>query len=229
MNAITAATVAAPFVPGETVVWMMGLAALSVMLLNPVKEFAQPLLTIAHEGGHMVASVVTGRGLRHFELSEDGGGVTHFGDGSRGVGLILIGMAGYVAPPLLGLAGATLVVADRSWTFLWIGVVLLFGAWMKFKGAIAGVMVLVFGIGIGWVAVQGSAAVQAALALGLVWLLLIGGVENVAVLTRLRRNPSTDAAKLAVITWIPNILWIAGFWFVALVCLWYGGRALLGL
>mgnify|MGYP001265825175 CR=1 FL=1 len=133
-----------------------------------------------------------------------------------------------MAPPLLGLAGAELIATGRAWSFLWVGVVLLLGAWSQFSGAIAGVMVALFGIGIGWVAVSGGPDVQEATALALAWLMLLGGVENVWVLTALRRHPGTDAAKLAGITWIPTILWILGFWLVALLCLWYGGRILLG-
>ena len=38
----------------------------------------------------------------------------------------------------------------------------------------------------------------------------------------------SDAAQLARCTWIPAVLWVALFWFVAVVCLWVGERRLLG-
>ena len=41
-------------------------------------------------------------------------------------------------------------------------------------------------------------------------------------------SEKSDAAHLARDTWIPTIVWVALFWFVALICLWAGGRRLLG-
>ena len=38
----------------------------------------------------------------------------------------------------------------------------------------------------------------------------------------------SDAADLARFTWIPAVVWVALFWFVALLCLFLGGRRLLG-
>ena len=70
--------------------------------------------------------------------------------------------------------------------------------------------------------------VQAGVAVGLVWLMLLGGVTTLRG-QRLGGNRSSDAGQLARLTWIPAFLWVALSWFVAIVCLWVGGRRLLGI
>ena len=75
-------------------------------------------------------------------------------------------------------------------------------------------------VAIGYVAIYGSPVPQAALAAGLVWLLLFSGLRS-AVMIPMRNNGS-DAAALARDTLIPRQLWKAGFVAFALYCLWKG-------
>lgn len=223
MNPLTLAS--APAVAGRPAVWMIGAAVLLAVLLTG--PWAQALVTVAHEGGHMLAALATGRGVRSFQLLANGGGVTHVPDGRPGPAAVLIGLAGYVTPPLLGLGGAALVVMGRSSAVLWASLVLLVGAWLHFTGALTGVVLLLAGGGIGYVAWDGTQQLQIGIATALVWLLLIGGVWS------LRGQgfgiSGSDAALLRGYTYIPGIVWVALFWGVAVFCLWSGGRSLLAL
>jgi hypothetical protein len=67
--------------------------------------------------------------------------------------------------------------------------------------------------------------VKAALAVGLVWLLLIGGLRTVLI----RNTESMDGHELAAITWVPRVVWFAVWLAIAVLCLWFGGRVLLGI
>ena len=78
--------------------------------------------------------------------------------------------------------------------------------------------------GILWALLAGKAGVQAALAVGLVWLMLIGGLWMVLV----RNINNQDAVELTQATWIPRFVWFAGWLAIAVVSLWVGGRLLLG-
>jgi len=68
-----------------------------------------------------------------------------------------------------------------------------------------------------WVAVQGSSDLQAALAVALVWLMLVGGVTTLQGQGWGKRG--SDAQVLAAATWIPAILWVGLFGFVAITSL----------
>ena len=78
--------------------------------------------------------------------------------------------------------------------------------------------------GILWALIAGSPSVQAAVAVGLVWLMLIGGLRVIVV----RKTESDDVAELAKLTWIPRVVWFVAWLAIGVVCLWVGGRVLLG-
>jgi hypothetical protein len=204
--------------------WVTGvLVALLVVFTG---NWAGALVTVAHEGGHLAVAALTGRAPQGFRVHEGvGGGVTRFA-GGWGPGLILIYLAGYVTPPLLGLGGAWLMLTGRAWAVLWGAVLLLAGVLFLADTAFTWVLVVLAGAGIGWAALRGAPDVQDLLATGLVWLMLLGGVWSLRGqgLGRL----GSDAARLAENTLVPRVVWVAAFWFVALGCLWTGGRALLG-
>jgi len=60
--------------------WVIGLtavAALVVVLNTPVWRLAGKVITIAHEGGHALVSVLSGRRLDGIRLHSDSSGVTY--------------------------------------------------------------------------------------------------------------------------------------------------------
>ena len=153
-----------------------------------------------------------------------GGGVTSR-EGGWGVSNIFISLAGYLTPPLLGFAGANLVLAGKSWSVLWAALILLAGVFLHAHDPFTTTIVVLAAVGIGWAAVAGPRPVQAFVAVVLVWWLLFGAIRS---LVALGLGEKGDAANLSRSTWIPAIVWVALFWFVAILCLWVGGRRLLG-
>lgn len=213
-----------PVAPGSPVVHVTGFVALLLVVFTGT--WAASIVTVAHEGGHVVLALISGRNPSGFVVNEDtGGGATRF-DGGWGVSLIFIFLAGYLTPPLIGLAGANLVLADRSWSVLWVALILLAGSFLHARGLFTNLVVVLAGVGIGWAAVAGDPALQSFVAVTLVWWMLFGGVQSLV--GQGLGASGSDAAQLARCTWIPAVLWVALFWFVAVICLWVGGRRLLG-
>jgi len=214
-----------PVAPGASVVHVAAFIALLLVVFTGT--WAGSIVTVAHEGGHVVMALLSGRRVFGFVVNEnDGGGETVY-EGGWGVSLVFIGLAGYLTPPLLGLAGANLVLAGQSWSVLWAVLILLAGALLHARGLFTNLIVVLAGVGIGWVAVGDDAGLQALVAVTLVWWMLLGALRSLVHLG-FGGEPS-DAASLARRTWIPAIVWVALFWFVAVVCLWVGGRRLLGI
>jgi len=54
--------------------------------------------------------------------------------------------------------------------------------------------------------------------------MLIGGLRVIVV----RKTESDDVAELAKLTWIPRVVWFVAWLAIGVVCLWVGGRVLLG-
>jgi hypothetical protein len=177
------------------------------------------VLTIAHEGGHMAMGVVTGHRIYSFEVKDHTAGVTSLTNKGWGPGRVLTGAAGYTAPPLLGLGGAALLDAGAVRPLLWTVVVLLVLALVKAEKEWTTFVVLLSGAAIGYAAIYGSPVLQAALAAGVVWIMLFGGVRDAV---ESGTGNTSDAAHLARDTLIPRAAWKAAFIVVALVCLWNG-------
>jgi hypothetical protein len=214
-----------PFIPvvGQPVAWALGLVALLLIVFTGT--WAMSLVTVAHEGGHFAMSVLSGRRPTHVELKDDGGGETVHSRPVWGLGWILTILAGYLTPPLLGLAGATAIRNGLSWSVLWAAVILLFAGYFQAKGGLTNAVVLLAGAGIAWAAVAGNTTIRAAVAVGLVWIMLFGAIKS---LTWLGTGGGTsDPALLRKATWIPGILWVALFWAVAVSCLFFGAKRIL--
>jgi hypothetical protein len=208
-------------VVGQPVVYAAGFLALLLVVFTG--SWAGSVVTVAHEGGHMLLSIVTFRGFSTFELRDGGGGKTNVSDGSWGVGDLLIRVAGYLTPPLLGLGAAGVLVAGNAWGVLAGSVVLLGIAFFYAGNPLANVVTLVAVAGVILVLWLGSAVLQVAVAAGLVWWMLLGGVRGAILMSR--QHPS-DAYWMARRTLIPTIIWKTFWVAVALVCLYAGGRLL---
>jgi hypothetical protein len=175
-------------------------------------------VTIAHEGGHALVAVLTGRRLRGITLHSDTSGLTFTHGRQRGLGATLSLAAGYIAPSLLGLGGAALLASGRLPLLLWLTSALLIAMLLMVRNAFGALSLLVLGgllFVVGWYA---DATWQAAFAYTAVWFLLIGGVRPVFELQRARRRgtqPWSDPDQLAQITRVPAGLWIT---FFLLVC-----------
>ena len=208
---------------GTPIAFGAGFVALLLLAFSVL--WARSLTVVAHEGGHVVAALLTFRNPKQFVVEGNGNGATTLGDGSFGVGDYLVRFAGYAFPPVLGLAGAALVANGNPWAVLWISIVLLFAAYLYSGDWLTNWLTLLPLFGIGWVAVAGTTWVQAVVATGLAWWLLIGGLLDSVGLSR---ADGSDAYWLARRTLIPRIVWHGVWVVIAIACLWRGGRALLG-
>lgn len=215
MDLIGVPVVGAPVVAGAGFI-----ALLLVTLTGP---WARSLVTVAHEGGHMLFAVLTFRGFDGFELDEQANGGTSVKDQSWGVGYLLTVVVGYFTPSLLGLGGAAVLAEGNAWGVLASVVVLLFAAYLYAENALA---FLVTTIALAVVLVvlwRGSLMVQVTLAVLAVWWLLLGGVRSAVLMSR---GASSDAGRLQRATWIPALVWQTLWVGTALVCLYAGGRLL---
>lgn len=144
--------------------------------------------------------------------------------------MILTAAAGYVAPSLLGLGGATLLAAGRITALLWISIVLLAAMLVMIRNAFGLLSVVLTGGAFFAISWYGSAQFQAAFAYLGIWFLLLAGVRPVVELQRKRRlggARDSDADQLARLTGVSALLWVALFLVVALACLLVGGSQLL--
>lgn len=217
---------AQPVVP----LWLVlaaGAVALAAVAYLPVWRVARNAVTIAHEGGHAVAALFTGRRLSGIRLHRDTSGVTVSYGKPYGFGMVLTAMAGYLSPSLFGLAGAALLGTGHITALLWALVALLFLMLLMLRNfyglfAVLATAALVFAVS--WFA---DPRVQAASAYAAVWFLLLGGVRPVFELQwqrRAGRAANSDADQLAKLTKTPGWLWVLLFVLVSLGCLVLGGH-----
>jgi hypothetical protein len=193
-------------------------ALVAVLLVLVAYEAVGPVVTLVHEGGHMLVATLTGYRIKDFRVESGYSGGTSFArELGPGPANILTTLAGYTTPPLLGLGGAALLAAGEVLALLWIAVALLVLAWVKAEKEWTTFLVLLVAVAIGYVALYGTPVLQAAFATGLVFVLLIGGLRQAL---RSTTDDDSDAAYLQRDTFIPRIIWKIFFVAVALLSLW---------
>ena len=212
--------------PPSWLVAVTAVLALAVVAVRGVWRVARNAITIAHEGGHALAAVLTGRRLRGIRLHSDTSGLTLSAGRPTGPGMALTLFSGYVAPSLLGLAGAFLLGGNHITLLLWVTVLLLAAMLLLIRNPYGVFSVIVTGAVVFGVSWFGSPQVQAIFAYLAVWFLLIGGVRPVGELQTLRRRgrlPDSDADQLARVTHVPALLWVGVFGVVNILALAVGG------
>src|SRR5919206_99374 len=214
------------------VLWLLtALAGLLAVAIRPVWRVARNAVTIAHEGGHALMALLTGRRLRGIRLEFDTSGLTLSSGRPTGLGMMLTLLAGYIAPSLVGLAGAWILGGNRITLLLWLAVVLLLLMLINIRNVFGALSVIVTGAIVAGVSWYASAQVQAAFAYAGVWFLLIGGVRPVGELQRLRsrgRMRDSDADQLSRLTHVPAFFWVFLFWLVTVAVLVMGTFMLAG-
>ncbi|MEU1309759.1 M50 family metallopeptidase [Streptomyces cinnamoneus] len=215
--------------------WLVaGTALVALVAVGPygVWRVTRNAVTIAHEGGHALVALLSGRTLDGIRLHSDTSGLTVSRGRPTGPGMILTAAAGYTAPSLLGLAGAWLLAAGHITALLWGATALLAAMLVMIRNAYGALTVVLAGgafVAVSWLA---GPAVQAAFAYGVVWFLLLGGIRPAFELQRKRRHggaPDSDADQLARLTNLPAAVWLVLFHIVSLTSLTGGGRWLFGL
>ena len=229
--------------PPDWVVAVSGAVALIVVLNGWFWHLTRNAITIAHEGGHALVSLLAGRRLQGIRLHSDTSGETRSRGRPDGPGLVFTTMAGYLTPPLLGAGAAALLAAHRVTLLLALFLLLLTGTLLMVRNWYGVLAVLLSGGSLFAVLWLASPALRAGFAYGVVWFLLFGGLRPVTELARTRarggRLPpgrrlaagrggtgASDADQLATLTRIPAGLWVAVFALVATGALVLGARLL---
>ncbi|CAL9448358.1 hypothetical protein SUDANB121_02407 [Nocardiopsis dassonvillei] len=200
--------------PEQWIIVGAAVLALAAVLLNPVWRVARNVVTIAHEGGHALVALLSGRQLTAIRLHSDTSGVTVSRGKPTGIGMIFTVFAGYVAPSVIGLLGIVVLMSDHITALLWLSLVVLAAMLLMIRNlygvlSVVGTGAVVFGIS--WFT---PSEVQAAFAYLFIWFLLFAGIRPVFELQRQRlRQPSphSDADQLARLTGLPGTLWVGVF------------------
>ncbi|HEX4094523.1 MAG TPA: M50 family metallopeptidase [Trebonia sp.] len=232
--------------PPDWVIAVSGAVALVAVLHGWFWHLTRNAITIAHEGGHALVSLLAGRRLQGIRLHADTSGETRSRGRPDGPGLVLTTLAGYLTPPLLGAGAAWLLAAHHVVLLLWLLVALLGLTLLAIRNVYGALTVLATAACVVVVSWLASAPVQAAFGYAAAWFLLVGGVRPVVELQRSRsrarrgpgraarpgavvwqgRAPESDADQLAGLTGVPGGVWVGLFLLVALVALALGARLL---
>jgi hypothetical protein len=213
--------------------WLVALTAavaFVVVASQRVWHVSRNVVTLAHEGGHAVVSVASGRRLDGIRLHSDTSGVTSSRGKNHGLGLVLTTAAGYVTPSLLGVGAACLVAVHHATFLLWLVLLLLAAAFVAIRNAYGFLSVLATALLIFLVSRFASLRAQEVFAYLFAWFLLFGGVRPIFELQRRRRRGgalSSDADQLALLTGVPGGAWIFLFGLVAFASLVAGAVLLL--
>jgi hypothetical protein len=217
--------------PSQWLVLATLVVALTAVVPHPAWRLARNAITIAHEGGHGLVALLTGRRLQGIRLHSDTSGLTVSRGKPTGLGMTLTAAAGYTAPSLIGLGGAWLLAANHITLLLWAATALLLAMLVMIRNVYGALTVVLAGAAfllVSWLTTPG---VQAAFAYVVVWFLLLGGVRPPFELQAKRRRGGagdSDADQLARLTHVPPALWLFLFHTVSICSLVGGGRWLLG-
>jgi hypothetical protein len=219
--------------PPTWIVALSGALALAVVLNARAWHLARNAITIAHEGGHALVSLLSGRKLEGIRLHSDASGETSSRGRRTGPGIVLTTAAGYVTPPLLGAGAAWLLAAHHVTAMLGLLLALLAATFLAVRNAYGVLAVLATAGAVFAVTWLTPAAVQAVFSYGAAWFLLLGGVRPIAELRRRRRYDrrlgrmgTSDADQLARLTGVPGGVWVAAFGIIAVAALALGARLL---
>jgi len=221
--------------------WAIAVSAAVALLIvaSPrAWRLARTSITIAHEGGHALASLLSGRRLEGIRLHADTSGETRTRGRRNGPGIVVTALAGYLTPPLLGAGASALLAAHRVTLLLALLLVLLAVTLLAVRnwyGVLAVLATAGAVLAVTWLA---GAPTRAAFAYGVAWFLLFGGARPVVELARSRararrygraraRAAMSDADHLAALTGAPGGLWVALFALVAVAALVLGARLLI--
>jgi hypothetical protein len=213
--------------PGEGRVLAAGLVALAFVLVPVAWRTSRHVVTIAHEGAHGAAALLSGRRLSGIRLHSDTSGLTVSRGRTTGPGMAATAFAGYVGPALLGLGAAYLLHRQHAVAVLWLAVLLLALLLLQIRNFYGLYAVLVAGLAVFAVSWWGSGAVQSFAAYTGTWFLLLAAPRPVLELQQARRRGrarDSDADTLARLTRVPGLVWVLVFLAVTLACLVVGGR-----
>jgi hypothetical protein len=211
--------------PAPFVVALAAAIAAALVLPRVVWPYTRLLVTITHEGAHGVAALLTGRRLQGIRLHSDTSGLTVSSGRPTGPGMVLMLLAGYLGPAVVGVGAVGLLIAGHSLGLLWLFVILLALLLLQIRNFYG--FVVVVGCAVVLILVS---PMQSGLAYVLTWTLLLAAPKPVVELIRQRRRqrtPQSDADQLARLTRLPATLWAGGFLIINCAGLAVGAMLLL--
>lgn len=211
--------------PPAWIVQWAALSALAIVLIPQTWRIARNVVTIAHEGAHLLLALVTGRQLMGLRLHSDTSGVAISRGKPTGLGVVAMTFAGYVGPSLLGLGAALVLGTQHASAVLWIGIVAIAAMLLMIRNIYGLLSLVTVGAALFVVAWWGTGEQQVATAYFITFFLLIAGPRPVLELQRSRRAGrarDSDADQLARLTWLPAIAWVVLFLLVTAGCLIMG-------
>ena len=217
--------------PEPRVVASTFVLALVLVAVPSLWRVSRHVVTIAHEGAHGVAAVLSGRRLAGIRLHSDTSGLTLSRGRTRGPGMIVTAAAGYLGPALLGLGAAYLVHRGHAVGALWLALVLLALLLVQIRNVYGLFSVLAAAAVVFAVSWWGSPDLQTGFAYVGTWLLLLAAPRPVLELQQERRRHrarDSDADILARLTHLPGLVWVAVFLLATVGCLAAGGYWLIG-
>jgi Peptidase M50B-like len=217
--------------PSRALVLGCALLALAAVTSRRIWPVSRTVVTMAHEGGHALMALLTGRRLDSVRVLRTTAGVTMSAGSPTGPGIVLTAASGYIAPPLLGLGAATLLATGHLASMLMLSLAGLAGLAIAIRNIYGMAAVIATGALIVFVLMRGSALAETAFGYGLTWFLLVGGVRPVIELQAVRhsgRRANTDADQLARLTGMPGWLWVGLFGTVSLAALGLSAVLLVG-
>jgi hypothetical protein len=218
---------AAQPLPPRWLVLGSGVLALLIVVSSRLWPVARTVVTIVHEGGHALVALATGRHLGGVRIYRSTAGETRSRGRAEGVGVALTAVAGYVAPPLLGLGAAALLAIGHLTGMLLLSLALLAGLAIAIRNAYGMLAVLVALVAVAAVCLYASPVVQAGFGYVMTWFLLLGGIRPVIELAGERRRGGgrrSDADQLGRLTPVPGGAWVMIFAVVAVAALAVSAR-----
>ncbi len=215
---------------GNALALVVAVVALILVVHNGLWRLLRNVVTIAHEGGHAVVALISGRKLNGIRLHSDTSGLTVSTGRNTGPGMVFTLLAGYPTVSLLGLGGAWLVAEERVRLMLWIaigGLALVLVAVRNVYGALSVVVTGGALFALSWYA---NPTWQGWCAAVLAWFLLFGGIRPLLELQRKRRHRragDSDADQLARLTGVAGGVWWALWLLIGLAALGLGAWLLL--
>jgi hypothetical protein len=216
--------------PAPVVVALAAVIAGALVFSRAVWPYTRMLVTITHEGAHGVAAFLTGRRLEGIRLHSDTSGLTVSSGRPSGPGMVIMLLAGYLGPAVVGLSAVALLIAGHSLGLLWLFVILLALLLIQIRNFYGFVLVVGCAVVLVLVSWYLPATMQSGLAYVLTWTLLLAAPKPVIELIQQRRggrSPHSDADQLATLTRVRASVWAIGFLVVNCVGLVLGSVLLL--
>jgi hypothetical protein len=198
--------------PVPSVDWVVATGVVAFVLVgwHRTWPWIRLAVTVVHEAGHAVVAVLVGRRLAGIKVHSDTSGVTLSHGRPRGPGMVLMLMAGYLAPGVLGLLAALLFTHGLALALLWLLIAVLVGVLVWVRNGYGLLTVLVLGAGLVLVTRYADARHQAVLASLVAWVLLLAAPRPLVDLLRRSKasRRGSDPDQLARLTRVPAVLWI---------------------